>query len=196
MRRRGFTLIELLVVIAIIAILAAILFPVFAKAREKARQSSCLANAKQVGLGMLMYAQDYDESLPLNTRLAATGGWWYSRVYPYVKNTQVMQCPSKVPHINATPTGADIPYQCDYTANHNIYYSGYGGPLTDLGQITKPAELLMICDNVPAWDYMFPPWWANYTHWHNEGSNVCFADGHAKWVKRLASWNQFPGELQ
>ena len=64
MSRRGFTLIELLVVIAIIAILAAILFPVFAKAREKARQTSCLSNVKQLGLGLMMYAQDYDEKLP------------------------------------------------------------------------------------------------------------------------------------
>ncbi len=74
MKHRGFTLIELLVVIAIIAILAAILFPVFARAREKARQTSCLSNVKQLGLGFLMYAQDYDERL---LPMSNSGGRWY-----------------------------------------------------------------------------------------------------------------------
>jgi len=79
--RRGFTLIELLVVIAIIAILAAILFPVFAKAREKARQTSCLANVKQLMLGILSYAQDYDERLPLTPDPGAMSYlWWDSMV--------------------------------------------------------------------------------------------------------------------
>src|SRR5450432_4659449 len=84
--RRGFTLIELLVVIAIIAILAAILFPVFAQAREKARQASCTSNMKQIGLAILMYAGDYDEQLPWG---ASNGGGglttWYDLVEPYVK---------------------------------------------------------------------------------------------------------------
>ncbi len=109
MRRRGFTLIELLVVIAIIAILAAILFPVFARAREKARQTSCLSNVKQLALGVMMYVQDYDETFPCWAR------WYPSRynagdgfadsvctspqspplaIYPYVKNLQLYVCPS------------------------------------------------------------------------------------------------------
>src|SRR5512144_498244 len=83
LKRRGFTLIELLVVIAIIAILAAILFPVFAQAREKARQISCLSNIKQIGLGVLMYAQDYDETYPF--AWGQTGAW-YESVDPYIKN--------------------------------------------------------------------------------------------------------------
>ncbi len=193
--RSGFTLIELLVVIAIIAILAAILFPVFAKAREKARQSACLSNSKQMSLAMLQYAQDYDEQLPCNARTAAGGGWWYTRIGPYIKNDQIFMCPSKSPHVNAVPTGATINYTNDYTCNFNIYNSGYGGPMTALGKIDKPAECMLLCDNLSAWDYMFPPWWSNYTHWHNEGSNVAFCDGHAKWVNRTARWNQFPGEL-
>ena len=84
MKRSGFTLIELLVVIAIIAILAAILFPVFAKAREKARQSSCLSNVKQIMLGVLQYCQDYDENLPIGTSYwyAPDGGGAASRTDP------------------------------------------------------------------------------------------------------------------
>src|SRR6185503_1415129 len=87
-RRRGFTLIELLVVIAIIAILAAILFPVFAQAREKARQTSCVSNIKQSTLACLMYSQDYDESLPLSAYNAANQPLttWYDLVEPYVKS--------------------------------------------------------------------------------------------------------------
>lgn len=111
MKKRGFTLIELLVVIAIIAILAAILFPVFAQAREKARAASCLSNTKQMGLGLMMYVQDYDETYPYwswwyssdpggcprGDRPDACNQWgsmWFNAIYPYVKNAQVFTCPS------------------------------------------------------------------------------------------------------
>jgi prepilin-type N-terminal cleavage/methylation domain-containing protein/prepilin-type processing-associated H-X9-DG protein len=90
--RHGFTLIELLVVIAIIAILAAILFPVFAQAREKARQTSCLSNTKQLALGVLMYAEDYDEALPPDQNDAFV--LWPDLLNPYIKNSQVRICPS------------------------------------------------------------------------------------------------------
>ncbi|MGM0494593.1 MAG: prepilin-type N-terminal cleavage/methylation domain-containing protein [Armatimonadota bacterium] len=96
-RRRGFTLIELLVVIAIIAILAAILFPVFARAREKARQSSCLSNVKQIGLGLMMYVTDYDDRYP--TLYYATTGTpsrvdYVQVIHPYINNMQIWNCPS------------------------------------------------------------------------------------------------------
>ena len=97
--RRGFTLIELLVVIAIIAILAAILFPVFARAREKARQTSCLNNAKQINLALQMYAQDYDEKIcfmmTVDQGWTVPAQWWYQVLGPYVKNDQIWTCPSK-----------------------------------------------------------------------------------------------------
>jgi prepilin-type N-terminal cleavage/methylation domain-containing protein/prepilin-type processing-associated H-X9-DG protein len=103
--KNGFTLIELLVVIAIIAILAAILFPVFARARENARRSSCASNLKQIGLGMLQYTQDYDEKLVaygysfLNTPYLASNPAtpnykWMDAIYPYVKSEQIFNCPS------------------------------------------------------------------------------------------------------
>jgi prepilin-type N-terminal cleavage/methylation domain-containing protein/prepilin-type processing-associated H-X9-DG protein len=100
-RKQGFTLIELLVVIAIIAILAAILFPVFAQAREKARQTSCLSNLKQMGLGFMMYAQDYDETMPaaFAQNGAINGGGvaevpYEHQILPYIKNDQIFGCPS------------------------------------------------------------------------------------------------------
>src|SRR6476646_9508495 len=94
---RGFTLIELLVVIAIIAILAAILFPVFGRARENARRSSCQSNLKQIGLGVIQYTQDYDERMPTNSLGIGPSIQiviWPQMVQPYLKSTQIFQCPS------------------------------------------------------------------------------------------------------
>ncbi|MDR3706666.1 MAG: DUF1559 domain-containing protein [Capsulimonadaceae bacterium] len=105
--RRAFTLIELLVVIAIIAILAAILFPVFAKAREKARQASCQSNMKQLGIGFVQYVQDYDERFP-----AAT--YWGSQIYPYEKSTGVFKCPDDV------NTASTTSYPNSYAFNVNL----------------------------------------------------------------------------
>src|SRR5258708_98424 len=106
MKQRAFTLIELLVVIAIIAILAAILFPVFAQAREKARAISCLSNLKQDSLAYAMYTQDYDETTPCqvtpvsqrdaNNYFVVTGGYWYNLIEPYIKNYQLLLCPDRV----------------------------------------------------------------------------------------------------
>jgi prepilin-type N-terminal cleavage/methylation domain-containing protein/prepilin-type processing-associated H-X9-DG protein len=94
----GFTLIELLVVIAIIAILASILFPVFARARENARRSSCQSNMKQIGLGIMQYTQDYDEKFPSGLVIGGYDSWkgigWAGQSYPYIKSAQIFKCPS------------------------------------------------------------------------------------------------------
>ncbi len=94
LNRRGFTLIELLVVIAIIAILAAILFPVFARAREKARETACLSNLKQLNLALHMYAQDYDELFPIAQTMGNPHPELTLGLYPYVSNRQIFYCPS------------------------------------------------------------------------------------------------------
>jgi len=118
--QRGFTLIELLVVIAIIAILAAILFPVFAKAREAARKTSCLNNLKQIALACHMYAGDYDEMLPVDDHVCNPKPRFVGQIHPYIKNTSVLYCP------NCRKPGLD--FLVDTPANHavgNIFYYYY-----------------------------------------------------------------------
>ena len=164
MYRRGFTLIELLVVIAIIAILAAILFPVFARAREKARAASCLSNCKQQGLGFMMYVQDYDETFPVWDRFAPSNQMPLApaaAIFPYVKNTDLFSCPSgnPSPNIAGLPRGWDQygwaspmyqfpgPASNGYSYNESLFYSGsvgIGG--LRLARVTKPAETLMLGD--------------------------------------------------
>ena len=140
--RRGFTLIELLVVIAIIAILAAILFPVFARAREKARQASCMSNLKQLGLGMMMYMQDYDSTLPYNPVApapapAGTSYWAADRVYgvfmPYIKNDQLWICPTQKSLATAGTTFST------YSVNGYVLFPTAYPPGNPTGPITESA---------------------------------------------------------
>ncbi|BDI29487.1 hypothetical protein CCAX7_15380 [Capsulimonas corticalis] len=136
---QGFTLIELLVVIAIIAILAAILFPVFAKAREKARQISCISNLKQIGLGLAQYSQDFDETLPYARIDGIAGGPapWQAAIYSYVKSTQVFKCPDNPANvtINNTPNtdrgypAIPVSYVCVGGSDINGAASFFGGPV-------------------------------------------------------------------
>ena len=131
--RAAFTLIELLVVIAIIAILAAILFPVFARARENARRSSCQSNLKQIGLGVLQYVQDYDEKYPPSVSNGSTPFVsWPVLVQPYLKSTQLFACPSNTSNtLNMNNTGATIPlsYACNGTGNAGAAAADVPGPV-------------------------------------------------------------------
>jgi len=184
LRKKGFTLIELLVVIAIIAILAAILFPVFARARENARRTSCLSNLKQIGLGVLQYVQDYDEFYPksiqlnstavnisglANLNFSGTPAWtWYQMIYPYTKSTQVFLCPS---------SGAGtLVHGGHYGANqHMMPYYPYppasgGVPPVHMAGIVAPASTYMIMD---AGYYMmsYSRAWGPNNAWYLPGSS-------------------------
>mgnify|MGYP003752517151 CR=1 FL=1 len=203
MRSRGFTLIELLVVIAIIAILAAILFPVFAKAREKARQSSCLSNLKQLCTSFRMYVQDYDETWPLNAYTLAGGAGsgstsngttelWYHTLLPYVKNDQIFVCPSARTYVALPPgTGGKPAYSSA---------AGYGWPAWHVGttqytllhmvsdsQILDQVNTLCIADSAGYYrvtgqqDGLYNE--QKLDPRHNDGVNCGFCDGHAKWLK-------------
>jgi prepilin-type N-terminal cleavage/methylation domain-containing protein/prepilin-type processing-associated H-X9-DG protein len=193
MKSRGFTLIELLVVIAIIAILAAILFPVFARAREKARQASCTSNVKQLGLAVHMYAQDNDERIPPHTDDDPGGlpiNWrWYwmqLRLTPYTKNYQILGCPSD--------TGWTMPAESaggrwsSYCLNQGC---GYGG--TADAAFEDPSGTIVLFDaeegdggveddgDRPYQD----PDKASYNR-HNGGLDVMYYDGHVKWMRPTA----------
>lgn len=167
--RAGFTLIELLIVIAIIAVLAAILFPVFSRARENARRSSCQSNLKQIGLGLMQYIQDYDERFPqawpgntfgtatpqtnaampgakLKTNCGTTDGYWVSWmdvVQPYVKSVQIFVCPSA-----ARPEESSYGYSTCISGYKRSSYTGGGSgrvPVA-LRQVRRPSEIVLILD--------------------------------------------------
>jgi prepilin-type N-terminal cleavage/methylation domain-containing protein/prepilin-type processing-associated H-X9-DG protein len=149
---RGFTLIELLVVIAIIAILAAILFPVFAKAREKARQISCSSNMKQLALGLLQYNQDWDDAMP-NTN-TIWGGGWAGEIYPYIKSRGVYTCPddsTDPTHGSAPPAGVTYS-RVSYGLNVNVlppYVDGSTGNYNG-NYFTRGSQSALAAQNSPA----------------------------------------------
>ena len=182
MRNRGFTLIELLVVIAIIAILAAILFPVFARAREKARQTACVNNLKEIVLAALMYAQDYDEQgvffcqRHYTDPLPEQYNWL---LHPYIKNWQRWSCPSHTNEFN--PNDSD---HYTSTGGYGIAYSdlAYYGWGVRLAEVQYPASVVYFGDNRDSW--------INTGHSgnhladrHNEVCNIGFFDGHVKAMK-------------
>ncbi|MFO8081404.1 MAG: DUF1559 domain-containing protein [Armatimonadota bacterium] len=188
-RRKGFTLIELLVVIAIIAILAAILFPVFARAREKARQTSCLSNLKQIGLAETMYQQDYDETTGTYIQGAPSGVSsdysWIDLLMPYVNNTQLFECPSAENGYRTDDVGALGSYGANISDTDVPGLSGkdYLYCHRKVASFQAPSETAIFADTVgthyfrynsndiQAMDFL-----------HNGGANVAYLDGHAKWV--------------
>jgi prepilin-type N-terminal cleavage/methylation domain-containing protein/prepilin-type processing-associated H-X9-DG protein len=156
-KRSGFTLIELLVVIAIIAILAAILFPVFAKAREKARQTSCASNEKQLGLAILQYVQDYDEMMPAYDKTGAGATAWAGRIYPYVKAVAVYTCPDdpQYPSVYGNIAGATAvdSYAMNWNLNltDTVGWSVHGeqtGINANTAKLNAPAMTVMLYEAV------------------------------------------------
>lgn len=142
-RRTGFTLIELLVVIAIIAILAAILFPVFAKAREKARQAACMSNQKQIGLAWLQYAQDNDETVVPSTAMgtsAAPNFSWPVCINPYTKSLQILSCPSDGGH--------NLSYTYNIMASRAVGPGSAGSPPRTLAGFDLVAQVPILLDAV------------------------------------------------
>jgi prepilin-type N-terminal cleavage/methylation domain-containing protein/prepilin-type processing-associated H-X9-DG protein len=208
--RRGFTLIELLVVIAIIAILAAILFPVFARARENARRASCQSNLKQLGLGWMQYAQDYDETLPpVYTCTSAVGTctsvlqYWFDLnsttpglLSPYLKSYQIFVCPS-----STTNT-----YSYGYNRRGFALYPGYSSdgfstskPVSTLSMIEEPTFKIVMADSYASRYYIYndatDPQDGTVATWgiypdHLSTGNVLWADGHVKAVKPLRYTHQ------
>jgi prepilin-type N-terminal cleavage/methylation domain-containing protein/prepilin-type processing-associated H-X9-DG protein len=201
--KKGFTLIELLVVIAIIAILASILFPVFARARENARRSSCQSNLKQIGLGIMQYTQDYDETLPRPYQTGLAGAFcdaivWGDMVQPYLKSLQVFHCPSanntnapKVPIVSFPSLHMSYGVNAEDTASA----LGIGGSFGDSGKIadfSSPAETFFVGEITDAtnveYGYMVRPLSSADgqhrlpgTH-HFDGGNWLYADGHVKYL--------------
>jgi prepilin-type N-terminal cleavage/methylation domain-containing protein/prepilin-type processing-associated H-X9-DG protein len=213
--RKAFTLIELLVVIAIIAILAAILFPVFARAREKARATSCLSNLVQLGLAASMYSQDYEETMPPALTSNVTGSYtvWHL-LQPYIKNTQIYICPSdansqtmtdiannlsglKLP---ACPTAGYGPIT--YNPNFSVFgLAPLGVNVRTLGEIPRPSETIAFYDGVLATNGTLPgvaaPFGAPVRARHNDTAQAVYVDGHAKAVHCTLSaanaWNAING---
>ncbi len=181
MRRSGFTLIELLVVIAIIAILAAILFPVFSRAREQARKTTCLSNMKQIGMALAMYTQDWDETLPFWrtpchydwANYPPGGLFWMEQLMPYLKNLDVFRCPSSSQEWGWY--GDCYPGQfgrenirCNYGYNEIIMNGGVAWSCANgahkLARLTAPSETMVIADS---WNNIINPWGRIEPAWIN-----------------------------
>jgi prepilin-type N-terminal cleavage/methylation domain-containing protein/prepilin-type processing-associated H-X9-DG protein len=183
-QRRGFTLIELLVVIAIIAILASILFPVFAKAREAARKTACLSNMKQISTAVMMYSQDYDELFPFRGGNAAPFYSWRQITQPYVKNAQLFACPSNTDNNKVADAGDSF-----FPAIPRSYAMNDRLSAQSQAVVQAPASKIMIAELLyQNWTDYGSPWWTgnsavNWTNGyagHTGTMNFAFADGHVK----------------
>jgi prepilin-type N-terminal cleavage/methylation domain-containing protein len=211
--RAGFTLIELLVVIAVIAIIAAILFPVFAQAREKARQTTCASNLKNLGTAVLLYVQDYDELLPLGAyaRSDAEFVTWHELTEPYTRNKAIWHCPSS--RVSPTDASGKITSHFGYNVRYLTtlapdFSNANAHNAVSLAAVGQPAETVLLVDAkasvAGSWcgddgKFLLPPsmpdthCWGRPNPLHSEGSNLLWLDSHLKW-QRLAQFyaNQTP----
>lgn len=182
-RKIGFTLIELLVVIAIIAILAAILFPVFARARENARRASCMSNEKQIGIAVMQYLQDYDERYMHQDEGASY--YWFDPLQPYIKSEQVFRCPSD----SENPRTA----RSDYAINGFFAHSSASSQFSNIAEQIMAAERANGVGDIDYHPYgasglNTPPDPAEFDDHidktrHFDGANYLFGDGHVKWMR-------------
>jgi len=209
-RTRGFTLIELLVVIAIIAILAAILFPVFAQAREKARAISCVSNLKNAGTAVLMYIQDYDENMPFYETApppgatAAQRNFWFVQINPYLKANKIYSCPSLA--VGGTSFEVMPNRVAGYGVNYQHVFPNYTDATVSYAAFNTPAGVLMMADSAfkdptlgntgypvlycPARIAASPlPTDNAIARRHFDGANVAFLDGHVRFMKFDQIWN-------
>ncbi len=203
-KKSAFTLIELLVVIAIIAILAAILFPVFARARENARRSSCTSNLKQIGLGIAQYTQDYDEKMPASSEVGGIKIRMHEKVQPYLKSEQIFACPSNTStaliggvRTNTTTASTILAHYADPCGSPNgctgngsitMWNSWDSGNGVSLADINSPTTTIALSESrgdalavTAGWsiDRLF--------NRHLETGNYLFADGHVKSLKPSAT---------
>ena len=216
-QRKAFTLIELLVVIAIIAILAAILFPVFGRARENARRSSCQSNLKQIGLGIMQYTQDFDERWPMGN--AVSGPNWRQVMQPYIKSTQLFMCPSNPAAQSSNgldgPTDGLPAVQRSYLGNPRIFTPRW---LSDaftqrdtrtIGFIEEAARKIMVFEGPKEWEPL--SMYADYNqagkagdmlsdltdagghrfNGHLSTMNLLFADGHVKALRPIQTMTPY-----
>lgn len=205
-KREGFTLIELLVVIAIIAILAAILFPVFTSAKAKAQQASCTSNLKQIAIGTQMYMGDSNDKFPISTwnagNLDPKPGPWADRIYPYIKNRRIACCPSLI--LTREESLKDQQLKQAHQPPLIRWWNGYGfnnGGLcvwtNGIVWVSRPLSVVtwqtrtLMYGEVDYRDAMatthacFRNWTVtpyNYSSRHSDGSNAIAVDGHAKWL--------------
>jgi len=212
-RKGGFTLIELLVVIAIISLLAAILFPVFARARENARKTSCMNNLKQIGIGITQYTQDYDELMPA-VSLSSPNPRWHENIQAYVKSAQIFKCPSNSSKVFITGAPTNT-YLNHYLGNGNNNLGAAAGtgfnfrrPLdatlpdgsaeatTSLSDIQAPAQCITVSENKGSRNTsnlysISAAGGMDFTN-HLGSTNFLFADGHVKALKPSATYS-LPG---
>jgi len=217
MNRKGFTLIELLVVIAIIAILAAILFPVFAQARESARQTQCINNQKQIATSVLMYVNDHEETFPMSAYFGTNNQNQrvlvavYDVLAPYIKNVDIFVCPSYRPGIDwpqrvrdsiGVPALGTFRY-IGYIPNLGLFGENFcpvntkRTPVTKMALVEAPVNTIMLFDGFLK--NRLPLEFHNFLAFarHKEGVVINFTDGHARWyrwngIKNIAPVSQFP----